>query len=138
MTRLLPCPSCRRHVNNADERCPFCAAAMPTQQTRASPSLPLGRLSRIAVLTAGATLAASATGCGESTKKTDAGTGGLADGGGHGGAGGSGGVEATGGSSAGGTAAPDAGTGGSVDAGPVYDGPIAIYSAAIAVRSNKT
>ncbi|MBK6697425.1 MAG: hypothetical protein IPG50_35365 [Myxococcales bacterium] len=29
MSPLVPCPACYRHVRCADERCPFCRAALP-------------------------------------------------------------------------------------------------------------
>jgi len=63
---LRPCPECRRHVRLDESACPFCAAALAPA---APPALPVGRLTRAAVFTAGAALAAGA-GCGSSSPKT--------------------------------------------------------------------
>lgn len=131
-TRFLPCPNCNRHVKGADARCPFCEMAMPVHRQGApTTSQPLGRLSRIAILTVGATLVGGAAGCADSPAKTDAGTGGQTAADGHDA------NTATGGAGSG----SDAGTGGNgaTDGGPKTDAPvpIAIYAAAIAPRSNQ-
>ena len=132
MTRFLPCPSCNRHVNGADARCPFCETVMPRSEPRPAGSPPLVRLGRIAVLAAGAALAGGNAGCADSPKKTDAGTGGQTAAGGHDSSTGTGGGAGSG---------TDAGTGGNTatDAGQNPDAPVpvAIYAAAIALRSNK-
>ncbi|HEU4610710.1 MAG TPA: carboxypeptidase-like regulatory domain-containing protein [Kofleriaceae bacterium] len=54
---LRPCPSCRRHVDADEPRCPFCRGDLTPAAPRA---LPVGRVGRAAVF-AGATLAT--TGC---------------------------------------------------------------------------
>jgi hypothetical protein len=57
MSHLAPCPACRRHVEVVETTCPFCAAALAESfrgQTRPAP--PAGRLSRAALMAAGATL----------------------------------------------------------------------------------
>ena len=63
--RLLPCPSCARHVRVSDDTCPFCATTLPP---RAAPALriPAGRLGRAALFALG-TGAASVAACGGST-----------------------------------------------------------------------
>jgi hypothetical protein len=57
MSCLAPCPACNRHVSAHDAACPFCAAALPEtfrcQPARVAPS---GRLSRAAMIAAGAAL----------------------------------------------------------------------------------
>jgi hypothetical protein len=60
MSDLRPCSECRRHVRIDEHTCPFCAAALAPG---APPVLPVGRLTRAAVFTAGAALA----GCGGKT-----------------------------------------------------------------------
>ena len=60
MSHLAPCPACNRHVDAGESACPFCAAALPVslraQQLPATPR----RLSRAALLAAGATLIGAA------------------------------------------------------------------------------
>jgi hypothetical protein len=63
MSDLRPCPGCRRHVRIDERTCPFCTAAL---DAGAPPALPVGRLTRAAVFSAGAALAAGA-GCGGKT-----------------------------------------------------------------------
>ena len=59
--RLLPCPSCERHVRASEEACPFCAAALPERPAPAPlPRTPAVRLSRAAMFALGATAAAVA------------------------------------------------------------------------------
>ena len=57
MSCLAPCPTCNRHVSAHEAACPFCAAALPDtfrcQPARVPPS---GRLSRAAMIAAGAAL----------------------------------------------------------------------------------
>jgi hypothetical protein len=59
MTRLLPCPSCQRHVRVDATTCPFCAVALELS----APPLPAptGRLTRAAAF-AGAALLGTACG----------------------------------------------------------------------------
>jgi hypothetical protein len=136
MSQLLPCPNCHRHVRVEDPRCPFCEATLPVPRITASGrELPRGRVGRIAVLAAGATLMGAAASCDTASKRGDAGTGGQS-------------MIGTGGSGAGGSGtggddnSPDAGSGGSggsgtPDAGQSTDVPIAIYAAAVALPRNK-
>ena len=57
MACLAPCPACQRHVSTHETACPFCAAALP-ESFRCQPAraLPPGRLSRTAMVAAGAAL----------------------------------------------------------------------------------
>jgi hypothetical protein len=34
---MVPCPSCHRHVRDAEPSCPFCAAALPSFSSPVSP-----------------------------------------------------------------------------------------------------
>jgi hypothetical protein len=61
--RFTPCPSCTRHVKVGDGVCPFCGASTPRAQAAA---MPRGRLSRAALLAAGAAGALAMTDCGSS------------------------------------------------------------------------
>lgn len=57
MSHLAPCPACHRHVELVETTCPFCAAALPESfrgQPRPVPQP--RRLSRAAMMAAGATL----------------------------------------------------------------------------------
>ena len=57
MSCLAPCPACKRHVATDETTCPFCAAALPDSFREAlSCRKPPGRLSRAAMLAAGAAL----------------------------------------------------------------------------------
>ena len=60
-TRLLPCPSCARHVRAFEAACPFCASALPAFAP-APPRRAGGnkRLSRAALFALGASAAAIA------------------------------------------------------------------------------
>lgn len=143
MSRLLPCPSCRRHVKAAvaDQHCPFCQEPVPADIVGAGTSAPLGRMSRIAVLAAGATLltAAAAAGC-DGTPPTADGSAAGRDGEALGGGGGGDATASTGGATgaAGGGGSSPAGTGGSAAPdGGLPDVPIAIYSAAVALPRNR-
>ena len=131
MSRFQPCPSCARHVRSEDLSCPFCQAAMPTPSPTSAPggasvatAAPRVRMSRIAVLAAGATLMGAAASCDSAGKSADAGSGGQTMTG-SGGAGGG----ATGGANG----LPDAGTGGSTNSDAAQEAPVAIYAAAVAV-----
>ena len=58
MKCLAPCPACERHVAIDETACPFCAAVLPDsfRQEHACRRAPPGRLSRAALVAAGATL----------------------------------------------------------------------------------
>src|SRR6185436_5161277 len=57
MSNFVPCPSCNRHVLSAETACPFCTAALPESLRLQTPApRPPGRLSRAALLAAGAAL----------------------------------------------------------------------------------
>ena len=77
--RLLPCPSCARHVRVSEKACPFCSGAL----SLTAPPLtrtPIARLSRAALFALG-TSAASIAACTSGTGPVggDAGTGSDAD-----------------------------------------------------------
>lgn len=75
-SRLLPCPSCSRHVRAFERRCPHCTSALPeTFASRSSARVPNGRLSRAALFAFGlgsatAAVAAVSTACGGETEET--------------------------------------------------------------------
>ena len=57
MSCLAPCPACNRHVSAHEAACPFCAAALPETFRCQPPRVgPPGRLSRAAMIAAGAAL----------------------------------------------------------------------------------
>ena len=57
MSHLAPCPACHRHVDVAETTCPFCAAALAESFRRPPAAVaPPRRLSRAAMMAAGATL----------------------------------------------------------------------------------
>jgi len=57
MSCLAPCPACTRHVSTHETACPFCAAALPaTFRCQPARVAPPGRLSRAAMIAAGAAL----------------------------------------------------------------------------------
>ena len=57
MSNFVPCPACNRHVLSAETACPFCTAALPESLRLQTPApRPPGRLSRAALLAAGAAL----------------------------------------------------------------------------------
>jgi hypothetical protein len=66
MSQFAPCPACNRHIVTDEIECPFCAAALPDsfRELPARPA-PRGRLSRAALMAAGAALIGAA-GCGGS------------------------------------------------------------------------
>jgi hypothetical protein len=51
---LAPCPVCHRHVRADEAVCPFCVAPLPVRTGDAPRALPRGRLSRAALMAAGA------------------------------------------------------------------------------------
>ena len=67
MSCLAPCPACDRHVSTDETACPFCAAALPEtfrcQPTRVQTA---GRMSRAAMIAAGAALMGAS--CGNSVR----------------------------------------------------------------------
>jgi len=65
MSCLGPCPACQRHVSTHEAACPFCAAALP-ESFRCQPArvAPAGRLSRAAMVAAGAALMSVSCGSG--------------------------------------------------------------------------
>jgi hypothetical protein len=67
--RLLPCPSCDRHVRASEAACPFCAAALPValRSSQPLPRSPATRLSRAALFALGTSAAALAAACGGTT-----------------------------------------------------------------------
>jgi hypothetical protein len=117
---LAPCPGCHRHVMTDEAACPFCAAPLPVRAGEPPRAAPRGRLSRAALVAAGAS-ATLIGGCSQSimppyglppipdsgsmSDTADASPDG--DGGGAAGRGGAGGAD-TGGGGAGGR--PDAGS----------------------------
>ena len=57
MSHLAPCPACHRHVEVVETTCPFCAAALAESfRGQPRPVAPPRRLSRAAMMAAGATL----------------------------------------------------------------------------------
>jgi hypothetical protein len=57
MSNFVPCPACNRHVLSAETACPFCTTALPESLRLQIPApRPPGRLSRAALLAAGAAL----------------------------------------------------------------------------------
>jgi hypothetical protein len=63
--RFSPCPACARHVREGDAKCPFCGAE-PFHPPQA-PLVARGRLSRAALIAAGAAGALAATDCSSSS-----------------------------------------------------------------------
>jgi hypothetical protein len=53
---LAPCPACNRHVSSDETACPFCSAALPDSFGCQPRPRPRGRLSRAALVAAGAAL----------------------------------------------------------------------------------
>ena len=57
MSCLAPCPACNRHVATDETTCPFCAAALPDSfRQQNACRRPPGRLSRAAMVAAGAAM----------------------------------------------------------------------------------
>jgi hypothetical protein len=154
MSHLAPCPACNRHVDVAEIACPFCATPLAESfRAQPRPAPPPRRLSRAAMMAAGATLmgagACSANDAIGAKTGTDAAQDrpllsddahpmpvpayGLPISIGTGGTLGTGGASGTGGSSG----TTDAGKDGATDAAPARDAAqdrsvIAIYGAAFA------
>lgn len=61
-TRLVPCSGCARHVHDSERVCPFCGGSVAA--TTVGGELSFGRLSRAALILAGATAVAA---CGKSS-----------------------------------------------------------------------
>ena len=73
MSQLLPCPRCKRHVRSAETECPFCEATLPARGP-ASAGPFRGRMSRAAIMAAGATLMVAGAACeSDPPKSADAG-----------------------------------------------------------------
>ena len=53
---LSPCPGCNRHIGTDETACPFCSSALPDSFRCQPRSQPRGRLSRAALMAAGAAL----------------------------------------------------------------------------------
>ena len=63
MNQLRPCPACKRHVRSRETGCPFCGVAL-TPGPAALPGNPFrGRMSRAAILAAGASLMIAGAAC---------------------------------------------------------------------------
>jgi hypothetical protein len=60
MNELVPCPGCRRHVRVRETSCPFCAGALVEPAARGPVLKPRGRMSRAALVAAGAALLGAA------------------------------------------------------------------------------
>jgi len=61
MSHLFPCPACNRHVDVAENVCPFCTTALPAAfRAQQPPAPPRARLGRAALMAAGATLMGAA------------------------------------------------------------------------------
>lgn len=70
MNRMLPCPSCRRHVNVSESACPFCECELDFDAGALRP-LPSARLGRAATFTFGASLVGLLSGaCGGNADQT--------------------------------------------------------------------
>ena len=63
MSCLAPCPACNRHVATDQTTCPFCSVALPDSIRCQEHKRPHGRLSRAAMLAAGAALISVEAGC---------------------------------------------------------------------------
>ena len=73
MSNFVPCPACNRHVLSAETPCPFCTAALPESLRLQTPApRPPGRLSRAALLAAGAALMGVGQACAGSAYGTSA------------------------------------------------------------------
>jgi hypothetical protein len=56
MSCLSPCPGCNRHIGTDETACPFCSSALPDSFRCQPRPQPRGRLSRAAIVAAGAAL----------------------------------------------------------------------------------
>jgi hypothetical protein len=88
MSCFAPCPACNRHVATDETACPFCSAALPDSIRCQPRRRPHARLSRAAMLAAGAALIAAEAACGSVAVPVYGGPGPAGAGGGSGGAGG--------------------------------------------------
>jgi hypothetical protein len=128
MSHLAPCPTCHRHVEVVESACPFCAAVL-SESFRAQPAPvpPPRRLSRAAMMAAGATLLGACSAVPVYGAPT-----------GMGGSGAAGGIAGAGGMVTGGSSgSTDAGKDSATDAAPARDAAqdrsaVAIYGAAFA------
>lgn len=73
MTKLLPCPSCARHVRRTESACPFCSAAISLAGVPER-RLPTERLGRAATLAFGVATSLSACTTPAPVPATDTGT----------------------------------------------------------------
>lgn len=62
MSQLVPCSKCMRHVRSVETECPFCRAALPVRASAPANAF-RGRMSRAAILAAGATLMVAGAAC---------------------------------------------------------------------------
>ena len=120
MGHLAPCPTCSRHVIANEAVCPVCSTALPESfRRRPAPLLPAGRLSRAALMAAGAALmsAGACSGTPANDASTDSGS--MSDVNG-----GTGGTTGAGGTTGGGGTTGAAGIGGGLIYGapPLPDG----------------
>jgi hypothetical protein len=115
--RLLPCPTCSRHIRVSESSCPFCATSVPArfENGRLPVAVPR-RLSRAALFALGGLAIAPVACAGETEDDADSNASG-----GQGATGGSGGDGATAGSGGDGATA---GSGGDTNV-PVYGAPVA-------------
>jgi hypothetical protein len=73
MSHLAPCPACNRHIEVVETTCPFCAAALAESfRGQPGPAPPPRRLSRSAMMAAGATLMGACSANDAIGSKTDA------------------------------------------------------------------
>ena len=76
MSVLVPCPGCSRHVRSAEQSCPFCSSALPSDLASRAVPATRARMDRFATFTFAAALAiAGGTGVGCSGSTTDERTG---------------------------------------------------------------
>jgi hypothetical protein len=128
MNQLVPCPSCRRHVRQSEESCPFCSSALSLSHVPEA-VLPRGRLGRAATFAFGATLASATVlaACGGESESGKEGSGGTSAAGASAGSSSASGSNSGGSSSQAGTAAGGAGVAGQAQGGtgfgPVYGAP---------------
>ncbi|HEY6725729.1 MAG TPA: hypothetical protein VI197_16960, partial [Polyangiaceae bacterium] len=52
---LIPCPACQRHVYTTETTCPFCQGVLPPLDAGISRRVPVGRMSRAALVMLGMT-----------------------------------------------------------------------------------
>lgn len=73
--KLLPCPSCGRHVRMKSATCPFCQSALPTEFGAQATNVIVPRIGRAALFAFGATVATNLAACGDTNNGVDAATG---------------------------------------------------------------